>query len=75
MLPGGGDELQGIKGILELADAIVVNKADGASESLARTTQQHYRSAMSLLRHEDFWEPKVMTCSALQWQGIEDIGR
>ena len=74
MLPGGGDELQGIKkGILELADAIVVNKADGASESVARTTQQHYRSAMSLLRHDDFWEPKVMTCSALQRQGIEDI--
>ena len=74
MLPGGGDELQGIKkGILELADAIVVNKADGSSESLARTTQQHYRSAMSLLRHDDFWEPKVMTCSALQRQGIEDI--
>jgi LAO/AO transport system kinase len=74
MLPGGGDELQGIKkGILELADAIVVNKADGASESLARTTQQHYRSAMSLLRHDDFWEAKVMTCSALQRQGIEDI--
>ena len=74
MLPGGGDELQGIKkGILELADAIVVNKADGASESLARTTQQHYRSAMSLLRHDDFWEPKVMTCSALQRQGIEEI--
>ena len=74
MLPGGGDELQGIKkGILELADAIVVNKADGASESLARTTQQHYRSAMALLKHDDFWEPKVMTCSALQRQGIEDI--
>ena len=74
MLPGGGDELQGIKkGILELADAIVVNKADGSSESLARTTQQHYRSAMFLLRHDDFWEPKVMTCSALQRQGIEDI--
>ena len=74
MLPGGGDELQGIKkGILELADAIVVNKADGSSESLARTTQQHYRSAMSLLRHDDFWEPKVLTCSALQRQGIEDI--
>ena len=74
MLPGGGDELQGIKkGILELADALVVNKADGSSESLARTTQQHYRSAMSLLRHDDFWEPKVMTCSALQRQGIEEI--
>ena len=76
MLPGGGDELQGIKkGILELADAIVVNKADGSSESLARTTQQHYRSAMSLLRHDDFWEPKVMTCSALHRQGIQDAWR
>ena len=73
MLPGGGDELQGIKkGILELADAIVVNKADGASEALARTTQQHYRGAMSLLSHEGFWEPRVMTCSALHGQGIED---
>lgn len=74
MLPGGGDELQGIKkGILELADAIVVNKADGASETLARTTQQHYRGAMSLLKHEGFWEPKVMTCSALHGQGIEAV--
>jgi len=74
MLPGGGDELQRIKkGILELADAIVVNKADGASETLARTTQQHYRGAMSLLKHEGFWEPKVMTCSALHQQGIEAV--
>ncbi len=74
MLPGGGDELQGIKkGILELADAIVVNKADGASETLARTTQQHYRGAMSLLKHEGFWVPKVMTCSALHQQGIEAV--
>jgi LAO/AO transport system kinase len=74
MLPGGGDELQGIKkGILELADAIVVNKADGASESLARTTQQHYRGAMSLLSHDGFWEPQVMTCSALHGLGIQEV--
>ena len=74
MLPGGGDELQGIKkGILELADAIVVNKADGASEALARTTQQHYRSAMSLLSHGDIWDPPVMTCSALEGNGIDEI--
>tara|TARA_B100001057_G_scaffold37583_1_gene33951 strand:- start:659 stop:1633 length:975 start_codon:yes stop_codon:yes gene_type:complete len=74
MLPGGGDELQGIKkGILELADAIVVNKADGDSESLARTTQQHYRGAMSLLSHGGSWEPRVMTCSALHRQGIEAV--
>ncbi|MEL0005789.1 MAG: methylmalonyl Co-A mutase-associated GTPase MeaB, partial [Luminiphilus sp.] len=74
MLPGGGDELQGIKkGILELADAIVVNKADGASEPLAKTTQQHYRGAMSLLNHGAAWEPRVMTCSALKGIGIAEV--
>ena len=74
MLPGGGDELQGIKkGILELADAIVVNKADGASEALARTTQQHYRGAMSLLSHSEVWEPQVMTCSAIHGAGVGSI--
>ena len=74
MLPGGGDELQGIKkGILELADAIVVNKADGASESLAKITQQHYRGAMTLLNHGSAWEPRVMTCSALRGAGISAV--
>ena len=74
MLPGGGDELQGIKkGILELADAIVVNKADGASEALAKTTQQHYRGAMSLLNQGATWEPRVMTCSALKRIGIAEV--
>jgi LAO/AO transport system kinase len=74
MLPGGGDELQGIKkGILELADAIVVNKADGDSEALALTTQQHYRGAMSLLSRGGFWEPQVMTCSALHGAGIDPV--
>src|SRR5210317_1818887 len=66
MLPGGGDELQGIKkGIVELADAIVINKADGDSETIARTTQQHYRSALGLLKHASFWQPQVLACSAL----------
>ena len=74
MLPGGGDELQGIKkGILELADAIVVNKADGASESLAKITQQHYWGAMTLLNHGSAWEPRVMTCSALHGAGISAV--
>jgi len=80
MLPGGGDELQGIKkGILELADALVVNKADGESENLANLTKQQYAGAMSLLRHMSFWTPQVMTCSALKllnidtvWEMIED---
>ena len=74
MLPGGGDELQGIKkGILELADALVINKADGDSRALAAQAQQHYQNAMHLLSHPQFWTPKVVTCSALEDQGIEAV--
>lgn len=74
MLPGGGDELQGIKkGILELADALVINKADGESENLAKVSRTHYTSAMNLLRHNTFWTPRVMTCSALESVGIDAV--
>jgi LAO/AO transport system kinase len=74
MLPGGGDELQGIKkGILELADALVINKADGDSENMAKLSRQHYTSAMSLLRHTSFWTPRVMTCSALKSINIDAV--
>ncbi|MDA0954576.1 MAG: methylmalonyl Co-A mutase-associated GTPase MeaB [Proteobacteria bacterium] len=74
MLPGGGDELQGIKkGILELADALVINKADGDSKALAAQAQQHYQNALHLLSHPSFWTPKVVTCSALKDQGIDSI--
>ena len=74
MLPGGGDELQGIKkGIMELADALVINKADGDSEKLANLTRQQYTSAMNLLRHTSFWTPRVMTCSALRNINIDAV--
>jgi LAO/AO transport system kinase len=74
MLPGGGDELQGIKkGIMELADAIVINKADGDSERLADLARQQYTSAMNLLRHTTFWTPRVMTCSALKNVNIDAV--
>lgn len=74
MLPGGGDELQGIKkGIMELADALVINKADGDSESLATMTQRQYTSAMNLLRHNTFWTPQVLTCSALEMKNIDTV--
>ena len=74
MLPGGGDELQGIKkGIMELADALVINKADGDSEKLAIMTQRQYTSAMNLLRHTSFWTPRVMTCSALKMINIDTV--
>ena len=74
MLPNAGDELQGIKkGILELADAIVVNKADGESVNLAKRTKAHYTNALHLLANNSFWQPQVRTCSALEKNNIDDI--
>ncbi|UCG73307.1 MAG: methylmalonyl Co-A mutase-associated GTPase MeaB [Chromatiales bacterium] len=75
LLPGGGDELQGIKrGIVELADLIVVNKADGDLEAAAGRAAADYRNALGFLhpRHPD-WEVPVNTCSALENRGIEDV--
>ncbi len=70
--PGGGDELQGIKrGIMELADLIIVNKADGAQAPLARQTALDYRNALKLIRpHRENWSVQVETCSALEGKGI-----
>lgn len=74
MLPNAGDELQGIKkGIMELADALVINKADGESVNLARQTQRHYQNAMHLLSSTSFWTPQVLSCSALNMQGIDQV--
>ena len=74
MLPKAGDELQGIKkGIMELADALVINKADGESINLATQTRRHYQSALHLLRHSSFWTPQVMTCSAIKNENIEAV--
>src|SRR5690606_2007858 len=74
MLPNAGDELQGIKrGIMELADALVINKADGESLNLAKRTRSHYQSAMNLLRHTSAWTPQVLTCSAVEKENIEAV--
>ncbi|MDB6062274.1 MAG: ATPase/protein kinase [Verrucomicrobiaceae bacterium] len=74
MLPNAGDELQGIKrGIMELADALVINKADGESLNLALRTRSHYQSALNLLRHTSFWTAQVMTCSAQEKKNIEAV--
>jgi LAO/AO transport system kinase len=71
MLPNAGDELQGIKkGIMELADALVINKADGESMNLANMTKKHYTAAMTLMKHALHWAPQVMTCSALTGESI-----
>ncbi len=73
--PGGGDELQGIKrGIVELADLIVVNKADGDLENAAKRSAADYRGALSFLhpRHTG-WIVPVETCSALNNSGVDTI--
>ncbi len=73
--PGGGDELQGVKrGIMELADVVVVTKADGALAVLARSTASDYASALHLLRPRSArWAPRVLTCSAIDGTGIDDV--
>ena len=75
LLPGGGDELQGIKrGIVELADIVVVNKADGELASAAERAAGDYRSALQLLRpRSPDWTVPVVTCSALEGRGIEEL--
>ncbi|ROS04598.1 LAO/AO transport system kinase [Sinobacterium caligoides] len=74
MIPNAGDELQGIKkGIIELADALVINKADGESVNLAKQTQRHYRNAFHLLGSNSFWTPEVLTCSALNHDNIDSV--
>ena len=75
MLAGAGDELQGIKkGILELADAIAINKADGGNVANAKRAAKAYETALSLLNPSSpTWKAPVLTCSALEMNGIEDI--
>ncbi|GJD69747.1 putative GTPase [Methylobacterium gnaphalii] len=76
MLPGAGDELQGIKkGILELADMIAVNKADdGEGEKRARAAASDYRAALHILTPASAtWTPPVITISGLHGKGLDDL--
>ncbi len=75
MLAGAGDDLQGIKkGILELADAIVINKADGDNVEKAKAAKNDYESALSLIESKSvLWRVPVLTCSALTLDGLEDV--
>ena len=72
MLPGAGDELQGIKkGVVELADMIAVNKADGDNLARARTAAAEYRAALHILKPQSpHWTPPVVTYSALTQDGV-----
>ncbi len=77
MLPGAGDELQGIKkGILEIADLLVVNKADGDALNLARQAARDLSAALRILQPDEGpWQPRVMTVSAVKRTGLEEVWR
>jgi LAO/AO transport system kinase len=72
-----GDQLQGIKkGVLELADVIAVNKADGAHATEARAAARELAGALRLLRGSgDGWQPPVLTCSGLEGTGLDEVWR
>ncbi|KAL6066598.1 Methylmalonyl Co-A mutase-associated GTPase MeaB [Balamuthia mandrillaris] len=73
--PAGGDELQGIKkGIMELADLLIVNKQDGDFVNQARRTSFEYKSALKLMQPKwQCWRPRVQACSSLTDQGLPEI--
>lgn len=75
MIAGAGDELQGIKkGVLELADMIAVNKADSGNEKRARAAAMEYQHALRLMHPASpNWTPPVLTCSALENEGLDTI--
>ena len=75
MLPGAGDELQGIKkGLVELADMIAINKADGDNIKRATAAAAEYRAALHILApRSPNWMPPVLTCSALTGDGIAEL--
>lgn len=74
-LAGAGDELQGIKrGIMEMADAIVINKADGENKKAAKLAKLEFNRALHLYPPKDSgWVPKTLTCSAINNEGISEI--
>jgi LAO/AO transport system kinase len=75
--PGAGDQLQGIKkGVLELADALVVNKGDGEQKAIAERTRVDHAQALQLLRSTSAaWRPPVLVVSSLTGEGIPDFWR
>ncbi len=74
-LAGAGDELQGIKrGIIEMADTIVINKADGENVKAAKLAKVEFNRALHLYpAKESQWTPKTVTCSALHNEGIQEV--
>ena len=75
MIPGAGDELQGIKrGIIEMLDGMAINKADGDNRASAERARSEYSSALHLFPpRSDGWVPRVLTCSALTGESIPEV--
>lgn len=75
VITGAGDDLQGIKkGIMELADGIFINKADGENKVVAEKTKREYNQILSLLQPATKgWQTKAYTCSALYHEGIDNV--
>ncbi len=75
VLAGAGDELQGIKrGLIELADMIAINKADGDNLGRAEIARQDYAAALRYLRPKDpAWQPPVVTCSGVENLGLDEL--
>lgn len=75
MIPGAGDELQGIKrGVMELADALLINKADGGNETRAASDRSEFEMALHYLKPAtEGWRPEVRTCSSATGDGIDEI--
>lgn len=74
-IAGAGDELQGIKkGVVELADAILINKADGDNQARAKIARQDFANALHYLKSPTRgWTPEVLVCSALTGYGIREV--
>jgi len=74
-IPNAGDELQGIKkGVMEIADAILVNKAEGDNRPKAELARQQYENALHLLRPKSVnWQVPALLCSALHQEGIDTV--
>lgn len=74
MLPGAGDELQGIKkGLLELTDIVAVNKSDGAQQALAGVARSEYAAALRYQTPRSSWKPQALQISALTGEGLEAL--
>ncbi len=73
--PGGGDELQGVKrGIMELADLVVVNKADGDLAAAAGRARSDYTNALHLVTPRwQAWTPPVLACSSIEGAGVAEV--